>query len=118
MPDESFRQWLESNADRLHGNFRDLDKLAINYFQFIQIGLSSEEAHAMTHMQFNEYNSYPESAKWLEEGIYFQTGLKYDDYLKSLRMKLKEWAIENHDGDNQKAAQTLGVSHRTMERWR
>jgi DNA-binding NtrC family response regulator len=117
-PNESFRRWLESNVDRLHGNFRDLDKLAINYFHFIQNSQSAEKAQEITLKQFDEYNSFPESAKKIEEGIYFQTGIKYDDYLMSLRKKLKEWALDNAEGDMLVAAEALGVSHRTMERWR
>jgi len=120
-------EWLNSNAFRMYGNFRDLDKIAINW-HFHQLNFieenkdpySDESEKSIFKFLKNELDKYLHnpSQKISEDNIFiFDEDLDYEKTINNFRLKLKKWAMALNNNDKHKTANMLGVSHRTLERW-
>ena len=108
--------WLGETAHKLYGNFRDLDKLCIIWNNYQLMGKSEEEIFKLVKEDFNKFYRFPETAT---EHIYkspFSRDKTYQDMLDHFKLKLKDWA-KSEFGSLRKASESLGISHRTMERW-
>lgn len=120
---EILEQWLKENAHTLNGNFRDLDKICINWDNLfrslkrsgslIEEGLKNIKSQVIE--DFKTYNHFPEVKESAVYEIYFEDK-KYEDLKDEFKFKLRTWAKEKY-GSLRKAGEALGVSPRTMERW-
>ena len=119
IPKGSIINWLKENADRkLFGNFRDLDKLCINWhtYRLINSDYSDENIFKLIIDDFLQYLKYPEHKTDMHNEFNFSKEYKHDDIMKSFKHKYKIWA-KREFGTLKKAGEYLGISHRTMERW-
>jgi DNA-binding NtrC family response regulator len=122
-----FKKWLETEAYRMCGNFRDLDKIAINW-SLHQIALNgndhkkngdNEEAILLkVKADFKKFLHNPNQKIYDDNTFVFEESLDYGETMDSFRMKLKSWALALNNNDKIKAANMLGISYRTMERWK
>lgn len=112
-------EWLEKqNYEKvLHGNFRDLDKLCINWnnYQLMEI----EESKILDYIinDFNDYYHFPEPKY---EGVFdftFSKDISYHETLHAFKVKYKKWAKKEY-GTLKAASEALNVSRRTMEGWK
>lgn len=124
---EEFHKWLNTQAYRMHGNFRDLDKIAINW-NFYQINLPNEKDPYSNESEeyifkcikdeFDIYLHNP-SQSIAEDNIFmFDEDSNYEMIINDFRAKLKKWAMALNNNDPHVTAHMLGVSHRTLERWK
>lgn len=119
IPKGSVIKWLKENADRkLSGNFRDLDKLCINWhnYRLMDFNYSEEEIFKLIIDDFSQYLKYPEHKTEMHNEFVFSREYKHDEILKTFRQKYKIWA-KCEFGTLKEAGEHLGISHRTMERW-
>lgn len=114
---DEFQKWLQSEAYRMHGNFRDLDKIAINWH--FQQSIEKDEAIILEKLkkEFREYLHNPSQKIYEDNIVVLDEDLKYIELLNNFRKKVKTWSIALNYGDNKKASEMLGISNRTMERW-
>jgi DNA-binding NtrC family response regulator len=111
------KQWLETEAYRMHGNFRDLDKIVINWNLYQMEGKQEVEILEIIKSEFKHLLNNPSQKIYDDNTFVFIEDANYGDILNDFRMKLKKWALAMHNNDKIKASKMLGVSHRTMERW-
>lgn len=117
IPKGSIIKWLKENADRkLFGNFRDLDKLCINWHNYRLMDYKDEEIFKLIIDDFLQYFKYPEHKTELHNEFIFSKEYKHDDIMKLFKQKYKIWA-KREFGTLKEAGDFLGISHRTMERW-
>lgn len=119
---EEFKAWLNAEAYRLHGNFRDLDKIIINW-NLHQLSYDEPEEKELDILDkikkdFKELLHNPSQKIYEDNTFVFIEDTNYGDLLNDFKAKLKEWALAYNNNDKHKAAIMLGVSHRTMERWK
>lgn len=116
---EEFKKWLNQMAENMYGNFRDLDKIVMNWNlrQVSSDNMTEEEIFEIVKKDFNEILKFPTQSVYDDNSFVFIEDTKYEDILYNFKMKLKEWCLHINNNDKMKAAKMLGVSHRTMERW-
>lgn len=116
-PKEILQIWLEKKSAYLHGNFRDLDKIAINWQQYQIIGEKDEsEILKKINDSFELFLHYPEQKTELHDTFIFKKGKTKDEMEAEWRMQFKKWAKREY-GTLKKAAQQLQMSERTFEKW-
>lgn len=124
FPDETFpvqiKEWLEAAGHKFYGNFRDLDKIAINWRNHQIFGLEEGKIEKKVKEDFEKYYHFPENQ--LENKDYFPIDDDADYYkeiLPNFRSHIKRRALEIYNGDLKKALdkKPFGVSYRTMEKW-
>ena len=108
--------WLKTNAQRLHGNFRDLDKLCINWNNYQILGWSEEKIFKRIKEDFVKYYHYPVAKKETRFEVHYSRDKTYKETLDDFKSQYKTWAIDEFKS-LRSAAKYLGVSKRTMERW-
>lgn len=116
IPSTSLQLWIEKTAHKFHGNFRDLDKIVINWHQLRLAGIKEPEILSLVINDFEKYFHFPEHRVDLSNAYHIEEGKTYDQLLKDFRMQVKIWAKSVY-GTLRKAEKDLGVSYRTMERW-
>jgi len=117
IPKGSIIKWLKENADRkLSGNFRDLDKLCINWHNYRLMNYKEDEIFKIIIDDFLQYLKYPEHKTELHNEFIFSKEYKHDEIMKLFKQKYKIWA-KREFGTLKEAGDFLGISHRTMERW-
>ena len=116
VPGEDSFKWIRKNVKNLHGNFRDLQKIAIQWHHYRFMGMVEDKISELVFDSFSEKSSFPEENTKLEDGFFFQSGKTYDDLLRGFRKEVKKWAKNEH-GDLKTAAQKLDISPRTFDRW-
>lgn len=117
LPGEPLRRWLEGDqAETLHGNFRDLDKIAILWHQFRLMGITEKEILGRVKNQLLKFSAYPEQHTELGDVFYFKKGKTAKELLDEWRSQLKKWAIKTYESPRD-AEEKLGVGRRTMDRW-
>jgi DNA-binding NtrC family response regulator len=117
IPKGSIINWLKENADRkLSGNFRDLDKLCINWHNYRLMNYKEDEIFKLIIDDFLQYLKYPEHKTELHNEFIFSKEYRHDEIMKLFKQKYKIWA-KREFGTLKKAGDFLGISHRTMERW-
>lgn len=116
-PNEVLQNWLEQKSQFLFGNFRDLDKIAINWQQYQLNGLTDEkEILNLVTAGFNQFFHYPEQKTELHNTFEFKKGKNKDELEKEWRSQFKQWAKIEY-GSLQNAAKKLQMSYRTFEKW-
>lgn len=120
---ESF---LQNNATRFEGGFRDLDKLAAMYFNYRLLFYKQQDVRPKEETEkqvVNEVQSdffgisqhKTSTTESLKTFIYADK-VKYTDLLHSFKKQLRQWAY-NHYGGAGKAAKVLGIDSSTMRKW-
>ena len=110
--------WLESEAYRMYGNFRDLDKIVINW-NLLQLH-GKDDVHILKQIkdEFKQLLHNPSQKIADDNTLVFDEDLSYYENLCNFRKKIKNWAVAINSGNKDKAAtNTLKISKRTMERW-
>ena len=119
---KEFITWLEGEAYRLHGNFRDLDKIVINWnLHQISYGKKHKDNELKIlnkiKKDFKELLHNPSRKIYDDNTFVFREDTDYGNLLNDFKAKLKKWALEYNNNDKHKAARMLKISYRTMERW-
>ncbi|MEN9302154.1 MAG: hypothetical protein RL264_583 [Bacteroidota bacterium] len=112
--------WLNDKSGEFYGNFRDLDKIAINWRNFQLMNWNDEEILKQVQNDFYGYYKFPENN--LESKNYFKIDDDadyYKDLLPNFRNHIKLRALEIYNNNLKKAPEKkpFGVPYRTMERW-
>ncbi len=113
---EALEHWLQTNAQRLHGNFRDLDKLCIVWNNYQLMGYSEDVILKNIKNDFFEYYRFPEANKEDVIELHFSREESYQNALHDFKSKYKAWAKKEF-GSLKKADPVVGKSYRTMEGW-
>lgn len=112
--------WLVEKGHNFFGNFRDLDKIAINWNNLQNLGMDEDKILEKVQEDFNQFYHFPENQ--LENKNYFpidDDSDYYEELLPNFRNHLKQRSLEIYGGDLKKAPnkKPFGVGYRTMERW-
>ncbi len=117
FPDKNALNWLSEIAEKLHGNFRDLDKIAINWRNLQLSKVDEEKILKKVKEEFEKYYHFPEHKPETENAFLIDTDMDYTkQILPGLRSFVKEYALRLNNG-NIKGKKPFGVSYRTMEKW-
>lgn len=114
--DEDIYNWMKSIP--LYGNFRDLQKIAIYYNNFIKFDdetkkfLEEKTPLEYAQKQFNEY-CMTDAVR----NITIRTSGTADDMEREFHKKLVDWAEEEY-GSQAEAAKKLEISVRTLGNWK
>ncbi|MGB5989498.1 MAG: hypothetical protein WBG43_07150 [Marinifilaceae bacterium] len=113
-------KWLESIAYNMHGNYRDLDKIVINWNlqQIISKNKTEDQILEIIKKEFTELLKTPANKTFGDNDFIFSEDVPYGDMLTNFKKQLKEWSFNINNGNKKEAAQMLNVSIRTMERWK
>lgn len=114
-PGHRWKVWLENQQQQLHGNFRDLDKICINYDHFQQMGLTEDAAFEQTKTDFGRLFHFPEEQVDSHYFFEFETGKTKKELDRAYRSKFKNWAKKTY-GTYDKAAKALQCSPRSFEK--
>ncbi len=121
LPKEgSLRTWISSNIDKMNGNYRDLEKLAIRWHNRRLLGFDEDRILAHINREYQEigFGAEPE-----QDGAIFHipqpngTTVNWTTIEADFRRYLREWAVKEF-GSSAEAAGRLGVSNRTLDRWK
>lgn len=124
FPKENFpneiKSWLEKKGHEFHGNFRDLDKIAINWRNLQLLEMDEDKILERVQNDFDKYYHFPEDQ--LENQNYFlidDDANYYEELLPNFRAHIKSRAYTIYGGNLKKAPhkKPFGVPYRTMERW-
>jgi transcriptional regulator with AAA-type ATPase domain len=122
LKDDDLRDWLKSLP--LHGNYRDLEKIAIYYNVFeknfseeLKNMIPEKTAFEYAKSQFEKYKS-PEP-KIEENNMIIKLNLvkNSDEIHKDFNFELQKRAIEQH-GNKKEAAKVLDVNEKTLNNWK
>jgi len=114
---EELKTWLRSEAYRIHGNFRDLDKIAVNWNMYQLQSKTESEILELIKKDFKNLLHNPSQKIYEENTFVFDEDSDYGHMIQDFKAKLKQWALALNENNIRKAAKMLRVSHRTMERW-
>ena len=117
IPGNELKEWLENSSIILHGNFRDLDKLAINWHNY-RLQDTIEEENILSHVKsdFDEFYRFPEHNQDLKRTFEISEDLPWIDNLDNFKEAYTRFIKEKH-GTLKQGAKKAGISYRTMERW-
>lgn len=120
LPKRILEDWLRANSHRFHGNFRDLDKIAINW-RNSQINFKKTETELLKDVEndFFELYHFPEHNSENPNAFYVDENMDYYKEIKPLFEKFVKEIARKKYGKLSKAknGKPLGVHYRTMERW-
>jgi len=117
-PGESLLHWLKINSNILHGNFRDLDKIAINWNQ-IQLNDNTLDDRTILEkikQDFTKYYHFPGHKTELHDTFHFVKGKTKKEMEDEWRRTFKRWAKREY-GTLKKATKALGMGERGFEKW-
>ncbi len=113
-------KWIKTLS--LDGNFRDLEKIALFYFRYLNFDkdvVTYLKESLSIHNPF-EYTKYTfEKYHETQEGETFNFKLPKDlkDTEKEFRKQIAQWAI-NKFGNKKNASEKLGINESTLYRWK
>jgi len=111
-------KWLEKNSSILYGNFRDLDKIAINWNQ-IQMNDNTLDDQTILEKVVNDFTKYYHFTSHKpddDNAFYFTKGKTKNELEKVWKTQFKQWAKKEY-GSLEEAAIRLDMSKRTFEKW-
>ena len=117
LPSEGgLRQWITGNVEKMNGNYRDLEKLAIRWHN--RRLMKFEEDRILENIN-REYKEVGFGAEPEEDGAVFRFSTLRDwaSIDQEFRRFIRDWALKEY-GSAKAAADALDVSPRTMERWK
>ncbi len=110
------KAWLEREVDKLHGNFRDLDKIVVNWHNYRLQGLEDNEILIKVKQDFHGYLRNPKQTIYSDNVFVFIQDHTYSEIFDNFRSQLLKWA-EKVYGNRKNAAECLKVNKRSIERW-
>ncbi|MCL5129350.1 sigma 54-interacting transcriptional regulator [Algibacter sp. L4_22] len=113
---EDLKIWLKKLESPLYGNFRDLDKLAINWHNYRLLGKKEDKILALVREDFFNYYHYPEHKTDINSTFEISKSCDWDGNLKKFRLFYKNY-IKNKYGTLRKGEKESKMSYRTMEKW-
>jgi len=116
MPSFELRTWLEEHSHELHGHFRDLDKIVINWHHYRISGKKEDDILSLVTDDFRELFHFPEHKSELSNAFNIDSSLDWEGNMRKFRRYYKEW-VKIEYGSLRKGEKKAGVSFRTMERW-
>jgi DNA-binding NtrC family response regulator len=117
LPGIELREWLENSSVILHGNFRDLDKLAINWHNYrLNDSIEEEKILNLVRSDFDAFYRYPEHNSDIKREFEISEDLTWYDNLDNFKEAYTSFIKERY-GSLKQGAKRAGISHRTMERW-
>jgi len=119
IPKRDFDTWLRTYSNRFHGNFRDLDKLAINWRNYQLLGINNSEILGMVVEDFFSIYHFPEHNQENKNAFYLSEDMDYyNDLLPKFRRFVREYAKRKYVRlSKAPEGAPFGVPYRTMERW-
>lgn len=118
-PKGEIEDWIKKNSHKFHGNFRDLDKLAINWRNYQLLGVQDDDILGKVSKDFFSLYHFPDHKSENNNSFFVSEDMDYyADMLPKFRKFIKELA-KNKYSKLSKAlnGKPFGVPHRTMERW-
>lgn len=116
LPGIELKKWLEDHAHELHGHFRDLDKIAINWHHQRISKVKEDNILALVTQDFRELFHFPEHKSELSNTLHIDSSLDWEGNMRKFRKYYKDW-IKIEFGSLRKGETKAGISFRTMERW-
>lgn len=117
FPGKNALNWLSQIAGQLHGNFRDLDKIAINWRNLQHAGKTGAEILPIVKEEFEKNYHFPEHKPDMESAFFIKEEMDYyKEIIPALRSFVKDYACRLNNGSI-KGKKPFGVSYRTMEGW-
>jgi hypothetical protein len=116
LPGLELKTWLEEHSQELHGHFRDLDKIAINWHHCRISGRKENEILSLVTEDFREWFHFPEHKSELFNAFHIDDSLDWEGNMRKFKKYYKEW-VKVEYGSLRKGEKKSGVSYRTMERW-
>ncbi|MDR0612973.1 MAG: ATP-binding protein [Dysgonamonadaceae bacterium] len=117
LPKDKFESWLKENSHKFHGNFRDLNKLAINWHNCKISSIDDDTTYEKVTKEFFEIYHFPKHNSENANAFYIgQESDNYKDNLNKFKMQYKEWLKEKY-GSIRKGEKIAGISYRTMDGW-
>ncbi|PKG52336.1 sigma 54-interacting transcriptional regulator [Olleya sp. 1-3] len=118
IPKKELRKWLENGSNILHGNFRDLDKLAINWHNYrLQDNIEEENILDLVEKDFNEFYRFPKHNVDLTRAFEISEDITWKDNLDNFKEAYTRFIKDTNNGSLKQGAKKAGISYRTMERW-
>ena len=120
-----FEKFLEDNADKLEGGFRDLDKIACMYFNYriyhygekrkIDDKIEKKIDESVKRDFFSK--SQMQGSSGNDESVfYIRPGFTMDELNGQFKIQVRKWAKKEH-GTIKKAEQKLGLGAGTMKNY-
>lgn len=118
-------KFLEDNADKFEGGFRDLDKIACLYFNYRifhyedRKKISEETEKKVVDSVIDDFfsKSQMQGDSGRDENIFrFEIGLSHQDLLGRYKMQLRKWAVKEY-GSVAKAEKKLGFKPGSMKNY-
>ncbi len=108
--------WLKRNSNKIHGHFRDLDKLAINCHQLLLMKLPESEIFNTLIKEFNDHFHYTEHSSEPYDHFYINPDSSWPENLSQFKQHYREW-LKFKYGSLKKIPGIIDVSRRTVEGW-
>jgi hypothetical protein len=117
--------FLEDNAEKFGGGFRDLDKIACMYFNYRIFHYSDkkkildeiEEKVVKSVIEDFFSKSQMQGVSGNDQSIYqFEIGLNHQDLLGRYKMQLRKWAVKEY-GTVSKAEKKIGLKPGSMKNY-
>ncbi len=119
LPKMPFKDWLAKNSHKFHGNFRDLDKLVINWRNYQLREFDEEQILIKIIQDFLSTFHFPEHKSESENAFYIYPDQKfYEEIQPAFRKFVKDYSKRIY-GQLKLApsGKPFGVAYRTMEAW-
>ena len=119
------QKFMEDNAEKFMGGFRDLDKIACMYFNYRIFyyaesrKIEEEKEHkvvASIKADFFSKSQMQNSSDNDASVFNFEIGLKHDELLAKYKIQLRRWATKEY-GSIAKAERKLGLGRGTMKNY-
>lgn len=118
IPGHELKDWIENSNIILHGNFRDLDKIAINWHNYrLQDNIEEKNILDLVEKDFNEFYRFPEHNHDLIRAFEISEDLPWNDNLDNFKEAYTRFIKDTNNGSLKQGAKKAGISYRTMERW-
>ena len=115
---KEIESWLENHSQKFHGNFRDLQKIAINCRQYQLMDYDRHSIERQLHHDFFQSLYFPDQTQDSGTSFIVNTDEPYHNIDKNFKKFIKALAIKKY-GKLNKAPDNkpFGMSYRTMEAW-
>lgn len=120
LPRDKFTDWLNKNSHKFHGNFRDLDKLAINWRNCQISAMEEEKIFEKVTKEFFEIYHFPKHESENDNAFYINDDMDfYKEIQPNFKNFVKSYAKKLYGNNLSKApnGKPFGVPWRTMDRW-
>ncbi|QHI35294.1 hypothetical protein IMCC3317_06400 [Kordia antarctica] len=116
LPEGKLREWLENQGHSFYGNFRDLDKIAVNWHNYRLQGNSEEKILDLLRKDFDRFYKFPEHSDNFIKEFQISEDSNWKANLNDFKLFYKQYISEKY-GSLRKGETETAISYRTMERW-